>query len=76
MKDPDKLILHVENVGGNLFDAAFWVNRQGWAEAVVRMDYGNGNTQVVLRLPKHEVVAHMKRQPGYTKAGIKRVEDY
>jgi hypothetical protein len=52
--------LHTENVPGNLHAAASTVNKWGWADYVVAMDFSTGYTVVVFRMPD-ELVWDIRR---------------
>lgn len=43
--------LHTESVGGNLHQAATWINQQGWAEYVLHMKSTGSMTVVVYKMP-------------------------
>lgn len=61
-----KLALHTENVPGNLHQAAVMINRYGWAEYVLSMDYiGGSYTIVVLRMPADLVRKTRADNPAY-----------
>lgn len=51
--------LHTENLPGNLHQVATIINKRGWADYVIHMDFNGGNyTVVVFRMPEkyvHEV---------------------
>lgn len=43
--------IRVEHVQGNLYDAATFVNKMGWADYVVSMEYSHQSTGIVMRMP-------------------------
>lgn len=47
--------LHTENIGGNLHQAATVINKWGWAEYVVTLDYSGGTTVAVFKMPAEKV---------------------
>jgi len=51
--------IHTENISGNLHAAAVWINKQGWAEYLVHMEFSTSYTVAVFKMPAHMV--HMIR---------------
>lgn len=47
--------LHTATIGGNLHDAAHAINKWGWSDYLVALDYGGGNTTAVFRMPAEMV---------------------
>lgn len=43
--------IHTENICGNLHSAAVWINKQGWAEYLLQMEFSGGSTLAVFRMP-------------------------
>jgi len=53
--------LHVTHCAGNLYDAATFINKMGWADYVVSMEcLFSNNTIIVLRMPR-EMVHQIRR---------------
>lgn len=46
-----KYKLHTANYGGNLHTTATAINKNGWAEYVIGMNYSGGSTVAVFRMP-------------------------
>lgn len=60
--------LHTENIGGNLHQAAVWINRQGWAAYVLQMEYTGGSTIAAFKMPKELVHSIRTEKPSYVPA--------
>lgn len=47
-----KSVIHVETVGGNFFDAANFINRNGIADHILQMEVVGNYTQLIMRMPE------------------------
>jgi len=52
--------LHTQNFDGDLHESSTAINKKGWAEYVVVMDYSGYNTVVVFKMPA-EMVYKIRR---------------
>lgn len=60
------LKLHVETIPGNLFFAATTINKWGWAEYLVGMEFTpGGSTQAVFKMPAAKVHEIRANNPSY-----------
>jgi hypothetical protein len=57
--------IHVQVIGGNLFAAATFINKAGWSDYLLQMDYLNGVTRAVLRMPTAMVHALREKDAAY-----------
>lgn len=57
--------LHTENIGGNLHEAATKINKLGWAEYVIAMDYSGNYTVCVFKMPSYLVKNIRMASPSY-----------
>lgn len=59
------LKLHTMNIGGNLHEAATAINKWGLAEYLIHLDYMNGMTVAVFRMPANKVYEIRTNSPSY-----------
>ncbi len=43
--------IHTENIPGNMHQAAIWINKQGWAEYLMQMEFSGSTTVAVFKMP-------------------------
>lgn len=59
--------LHTENLPGNIHQSATFINKQGWADYVISMDFSGGNyTIVVFCMPDEMVYKIRELDKSYT----------
>lgn len=47
--------LHTETIGGNLHEAATFINKMGWADKLVTMNFSGNYTVAVFLMTREEV---------------------
>lgn len=57
--------LHTANLPGNLHSAAVIINKWGWAEYLLHMEFGGSNTVCVFRMPAEKVWEIRENDPSY-----------
>ena len=58
--------IHTENMCGNLHEVATTINKRGWAQYLVTMNFNGGNyTVAVFRMPDSMVYKLRRESPSY-----------